>query len=166
MTFKKNQIEHGLSLAQRGIFSILVIAALSGCNTAPPLPKADISSSDWTVLQGEAVWKRDRSTPELAGELILATNVDGRAFVQFTKTPFPMVIAQSTSNIWEVQVPVQNKRYSGHGNPPKRLTWLYLPKLLAGDTPPRGWLWKTEEGGRWDLRKPKSGESLEGYLSQ
>ncbi|HVV01687.1 MAG TPA: hypothetical protein VHH88_10025 [Verrucomicrobiae bacterium] len=140
-------------------------AASIGCQTARPIPKADLSAPGWNIRQGEAIWKPDRQKPELAGDLLLATRPDGRVLVQFSKTPFPVVVAQKTSHMWEIRVPIQNKRYSGHGKPPRRLIWLYLPGILAGHAPPKGWHFKRLENDRWRLANPSTGETVEGYLS-
>jgi hypothetical protein len=106
-----------------------------------------------------------RDAPEIAGEVLLAHRADGRAFIQFTKTPFPFLIAQSTTNRWQLELPTQNRRYSGPGKPPKRLIWLYLPNVLSGAVPPKGWSWQNLEGGPWRLENEKTGEMLEGYLA-
>jgi hypothetical protein len=137
---------------------------LTGCRTTP-LPAVNLQGPDWAVREGQAVWKRNRAAPELAGEILVATGPGGREFVQFTKTPFPMIIAQRTSNHWQIEIPIQNKRYSGPGSPPVRLIWLYLPGLLAGHTPPRNWSWQALPDNRWRLQNQRSGETLEGYLS-
>jgi hypothetical protein len=117
------------------------------------------------VREGQAVWRRNATAPEIAGELLMATRTDGRRFVQFTKTPFPMIVAQSTTNHWQIEIPMQNKRYSGPGSPPKRLIWLYLPGLLSGEPPPKGWSWNQSADGSWRLENSRTGELLQGYLS-
>jgi hypothetical protein len=168
MTFKKNFIGGSSPLGGIAIFSSALLAAVlfAGCRTAAPLPPADLKQPGWKVQEGEAVWKHNRTTPELAGELMIATRDDGRVFVQFSKTPFPFIIAQKTANTWEIRVPTQNRRYSGHGKPPKRIIWLYLPELLQGGPPPKGWLWKRLPDNRWNLSNPASGESVEGYVGE
>ena len=78
----------------RGVFLCVLIAVLAtGCRTAPPLPPADFSAPGWRVQQGQAVWKPSSSRPELAGDLLLATNANGNFFIQFSKIPFPLVTA-------------------------------------------------------------------------
>src|SRR6266700_1968009 len=102
------------------VFQLLLVLALAllggaGCQTVPPLPAANFSQPGWTVRQGQAVWRIKKGAPEIAGEFLLATTTDGRAFAQFSKTPFPLITAQSTSDAWEIQQPAQNKRCSGRG---------------------------------------------------
>jgi hypothetical protein len=147
------------------LFGFILTASLCGCLSLRPLPKADISQPGWTIQQGQAVWKPPgRTTPEIAGELLLATNTDGSAFVQFTKTPFPFVIAQSTSNRWQLEIPPRNKRYTEPGKPSGRIVWFQLVNALAGKPLAKGWTWN-DSGTNWQLTN-SSGESLEGFLSQ
>jgi hypothetical protein len=148
------------------ILSILGTFLLFGCRSAAPLPAADFSQPGWKVRQGEAVWKRGPKGPELAGDLTLATAAPGRTVVQFSKTPFPIVTAQNTADAWEIQIPVQNKRHSGHGRPPHQIFWLYVPQMLAGEHPPRGWKVERLPDNHFRLHSWATGESLEGYLSE
>src|SRR5262245_42929000 len=105
------------------ILALLLPFCLAGCLTGPPLPRVDLSEPGWAVRHGEAVWRARRDAPEIAGEILLATNPDGRVFVQFTKTPFPFVIAQTAPGGWQIESPARNQRYSGRGAPPDRLIW-------------------------------------------
>jgi hypothetical protein len=141
-----------------------VLLSLTACSTTP-LPPVNLQQPGWTVREGQAVWKRDRTAPEIAGEVLVASDKNGQEFVQFTKTPFPMIIAQSASNHWQVEIPMQNKRYSGPGSPPARLIWLYLPRLLSGQPPPKNWSWNALADDRWQLENHRTGESISGYLS-
>ena len=129
-----------------------------------PLPKVNLSEPGWDIRQGQAVWQPARKSPEIAGELLLATHANGSTFVQFTKTPFPFAIAQTTSNGWQIEFPPQNRRYTGPGKPPGRIVWFQLCNALTGKPLARGWTW-LDSGTSWQL-KNSSGESLEGYLAQ
>ena len=173
--FKKNSIFHSIFL-QVGALShrrsaffwpllLAFMAALSGCQTIPTLPPVNLSEPGWSVRQGQAVWRSKKGAAEIAGELLVAVNPDGRSFVQFTKTPFPMVIAQTTSNSWQIQDVRKNKIYSFRGHPPARLLWLQLPRCLTGGSPPKNWKWERLENGSFRFQNLSSGESLEGYLS-
>lgn len=150
----------------RVVLLLLALLGVLGCRTAPPLPVANLKEPGWTVREGQAVWRRNHKAPEIAGDLLVATRNDGRAFVQFSKTPLPLVIAQSTPKNWEVEVPTQNKRYSGHGRPPARLIFLYLPRALLDEPLPKNWSWRRLENNGWHLENRSNGESLEGYFSQ
>ena len=90
---------------------------------------------------------------------------NGRAFVQFTKTPFPFVIAQVTTNVWQIESPTQNRTYSGHGSPPDRVIWFQPPRAMAGKSLPKRWHWKND-GANWTLENPSSGERLNGYFNE
>jgi hypothetical protein len=146
------------------IFSLLIAALTTGCLDTRPLGRADLSEPGWRLREGQAVWKMKKSAPELAGEILLATRADGRAYLQFTKTPFPFVIAQLTTNSWQFELPTQNRRYSGPGKGPARLPWLRLPGLLQGEAPAKGWQWTTPEANHWRLERLSSGEFIEGFL--
>ncbi len=149
------------------IFASLALLILggTGCRTVSVrIPPANLKEPGWTVHQGQAVWHIPRAGGrEIAGEVLVATRLDGRAFVQFTKSPFPLVIAQASSEAWAVEFPPQNKHYSGRGAPPKRIIWLYLPRVLEGKAPPKGWTWKEDSSG-WRLANPGNGEFIEGYF--
>lgn len=100
----------------------------------------------------------------MAGDLLLATHPDGRSVVQFTKTPFPFVVAQRTSQGWQAEFPTQNKKFSGRGNPPMRLGWLYLTDSLKGKLPPKSWTFERNDTN-WRMENKKSGEMMEGFLN-
>jgi hypothetical protein len=141
----------------------LVLA--TGCRILPTLPPADLSGPGWTIREGQAVWRLPAGKGEIAGEILVASQADGRAVVQFTKTPFTLVLAQATPERWETAFPTQERRYAGRGAPPRRLLWLHLPHVLAGGPLPQGWQWHEDEHG-WRLEHPGSGESLDGYFSR
>jgi hypothetical protein len=142
-----------------------LLLGLPACRTVPPLGPANLQTPGWTVRQGQAVWQRPHGAPELAGEILVGTGEDGRLVVQFSKNGFPLLIAQSRANDWQVELPIQNKRYSGRGLPPARLLILYLPRALAGLPLPQGWSWNTMANGGWRLENHRTGESLEGYFN-
>jgi len=137
---------------------------LTACRTLPPLPPVNLADPGWHIQQGQAVWRPRLHAPELAGDLLVATNLDGRILVQFTKTPVPFVVAQATSNTWQIQWVPQNKTYSGQGEPPRRLSWLYLPQCLSGHAVKSLELVRLAQG-QWRLSNSISGETLEGFLS-
>ena len=110
-------------------------------------------------------WHPPRRPPEIAGDLLVATRVDGSAFVQFTKTPFPFAVAQTTPAGWQIEIPPQNQRYAASGTPPARIIWFQLANALAGKPLAKNWTWHISENN-WQLKNSSSGESLQGYLSQ
>lgn len=143
----------------------LVLLVNGGCNTMAPMAPVDVSAPGWRVREGQAVWRKNRDAPELAGELLVATSDTGRTLVQFAKNPFPLIVAQQTPRSWEIQLPTQNRRYSGPGKPPARIIWLYLPGLIEGASPPKNWTWQGLGDHRWRLENTKTGQMLEGFLS-
>ncbi|MDB6067116.1 MAG: putative lipoprotein [Pedosphaera sp.] len=151
-----------------GAFSCLLLLAslcILGCQAIPPMPAVNLSESGWTTHQGQVVWRSKTAAPEIAGELVVASNPDGRTFVQFTKTPLPFIVAQATTNTWQIHIIPNNKTYSGHGLPPSRLSWLYLPRCLSGYPPPKFWSWHQTDANGWRLENSLTGEFLEGYLT-
>jgi hypothetical protein len=148
----------------------MVLAGISllgtaGCHTVGPLPPVDLKAPGWSVREGQAVWHRGEGI-EIAGEVLVALVPDGdRAWVQFMKTPFPIVQGQVVKSAWELEIPTENRRYSAPGHPPKRLLWLQLPRILRGEAPPKGLLWQTNSTG-WKLANLNSGESIEGYFAK
>lgn len=144
----------------------LIVFIQAGCaSLTRSLPPVNLQEPGWVVHQGQAVWKLPRSKQDIAGELTVALGPDGRSFLQFSKTPFPLVIGQTTANRWQIEFPPQNKRYAGSGSPPRRAMWLYLPRVLAGKSPPAHWSW-SNSNGNWRLSNPMTGESLEGFFAQ
>src|SRR6266513_1380446 len=81
-------------------WALLWILLGIGCRSLPPLPPANLSEPGWIVREGQAVWRPKKGAPEIAGEIMVATQNNGRTFVQFTKTPFPFVIARTETNSW------------------------------------------------------------------
>jgi hypothetical protein len=174
MMFKKNSmvVKNFLTSSARLHFDPACLAffllsglCLAGCQTIPPLPPVNLSDPGWTVRQGQAVWRRAPDAPEIAGELLVAVNPDGHSFVQFTKTPLPFVVAQTTSNSWQINFVPNNKIYSAHGHPPASLFWLHLPACLAGAPTPKHWHWERLKDGGFRFQNLSTGEFLDGYLN-
>ena len=137
---------------------------LAGCRTVPLLPPVNLAEPGWRIRQGQAFWRPAANRPELTGDLLVATHPDGRALVQFTKTPLPFIVAQATPDTWQIQFVPENKTYSGRGECPSRLIWLYLPKCLAGQAVKNLSFSRLPEG-KWRLANPLTGEILEGFLT-
>jgi hypothetical protein len=116
------------------------------------------------VKQGQAVWRMNRDAPEIAGEVLLASHSGGRTMVQFTKTPFPLVIAQFTPDSWHIESPARDLHYSGRGNPPSRVIWFQLARAIRNEPTGRNWSAEVAEEG-WRIENRFTGESLEGYLA-
>lgn len=142
---------------------MLTVAAISaGCRTVPSLPPADLSASGWRVQQGQAVWKPDQRRPELAGELLLATNAIGDCFVQFSKPPFTLATARLHDGHWQIEFGTGEHIWRGAGQPPPRFVWFQLPRALTGNSLKPDWNLQRREGNTWRLENARTGESLEG----
>lgn len=133
------------------------------CRTVP-LPPTDFSQPGWQVHQGQAVWKPTRNRPELAGDLLLATNNNGDYVVQFTKSPFTLATARMQNGAWQIQFGDGRHEFSGRGTPPKRFSWFQLPRVLNGAPPAPPWRYTPKPDNSWRLENPRTGESLEGYI--
>src|ERR1043166_898935 len=97
----------------KALAATLVLAAIS-CRTGPPLPPANLQQPGWQVRQGQAVWRLPHGQREIAGDVMVATKANGDgAFLQFSKTPFPLVIGQASADRWQMEFPPQNRRYAG-----------------------------------------------------
>lgn len=144
----------------------LVLLIFCGCQSlSRSLPAVNLQAPGWVLYQGQAVWKLPYSKRDIAGDVTVALGPEGRSFVQFSKTPFPLVIGQATAKRWQIEFPAQNKRYIGSGSPPRRAMWLYLPRVLAGKPFPKKWTWSDSKGS-WRLANPVSGEALEGFFAK
>jgi len=148
----------------RPLLPAALLICLTACRTVGVLPPVDLSEAGWTIRQGQALWRSRAGAPEIAGEILLATHPDGREFVQFTKSPFPLVAVQTTTNGWQLEAPVHNQRFSARGRPPARILWFQLPRAAAGSTLPGNWSWQNAPDG-WRLENQATGESLQGYFT-
>ncbi len=143
---------------------LAVLTLLCGCQTTTK-SLFTASGPGWHIQQGQALWRPKQGLPEFGGDLILATNADGWALIQFDKTPLSMVFAQTTPTRWFIRFPQQQYSFSGHGLAPTRFAWLYLPAALAGKPLPLTFHFERRRQGGWRLENTGTGEVLEGYLS-
>jgi hypothetical protein len=148
--------------AFRSFLIFAMLAWLTACKTAPKAVNLD--ETGWKILQGQAVWRAKEDAPEIAGELVMATNADGRTFVEFTKDPLPLVVGQTTTNSWQIEFVPQNRSFSGRGKPPARLGWLYLAGCTEGLPPPAHWRLQQTHYNRWRMEHPDRGEVLDWLL--
>lgn len=114
------------------------------------------------MQQGQAVWKPTRSRTELAGELLFATRTNGDFFVQFSKPPFNLAVAQVINGQWQIEFGNGERRWNGSGQPPARFAWFQLPSALAGRALKSNWCFTRPAPGTWRLENSRTGESLEG----
>lgn len=148
------------------LIGLAAVAGLlaAGCAT-PNLPPVDTSAAGWNVRFGQAVWHPRPEAPELAGELMLATNATGDFVLQFSKPPLDLVVAQRSGPRWTVAFPSEGRRYGGRGRGTHRLLWLHLADALGGRSLPGAVAFAPIQGDGWSLSNAKTGETLEGYLA-
>lgn len=153
-------------LARPSLWSVwLAVLVLScGCRTTTQ-SLFTASGPGWRVQQGQALWRPERGLPEFGGDLVLATGADGRALIQFDKTPLSMVFVQTTPDRWLIRFPQRQLGFTGHGPGPTRFAWLYLPAALAGKQLPSSLHFERKPDGGWRLANTRTGETLEGFLS-
>jgi len=143
---------------------LAALAMLAGCQSLPPDTPINLTEPGWSVRQGQALWRRNAADQGLGGELIVATNPDGRSLVQFLKTPVVIVTARTSVGRWRIEAP-PDYRKEGYGSPPSAAVWLHLARFLNGEPPPGRWTWQRHADGSWVLENHTTGERLEGYLS-
>ncbi|MCX6925690.1 MAG: hypothetical protein NT154_21135 [Verrucomicrobia bacterium] len=142
-----------------------VLVLLVGCRTLSQSPLFTASGPGWSVREGQALWRPGRGYPELGGELVVASHEDGRCAIQFTKTPLPLVLAQTTRTNWLIAFPPRRMSFTGRRAPPTRFAWLYLHAALADDPLPTAFGFQRKPDGGWRLENRRTGESVEGFLA-
>lgn len=140
---------------------LLAVALAAGCKSVPPLPPADLSGAGWRVQHGQAVWKPGAQRAELAGDLLVATNANGRMFVQFVKDPFPLATAQAHRDRWQIDFAAGRRSWRGGGAPPNLFLWFQLPAALRGEKLKGSWKFFCSTDV-WRIENPRRGEWLEG----
>jgi hypothetical protein len=146
--------------------ALLAIAMFaSGCRTITGTSLFTTTGTGWHVQQGQALWRPGRGMPELGGDLVMASDEDGRCAIEFAKTPMSLVSAQTTRTNWLIQFPAGQMVFTGHRQPPTRFGWLYLHAALGGEPLPQPLRFERKPDGGWRLENTRTGETLEGFLS-
>jgi hypothetical protein len=129
--------------------SLVIVALISlvlvGCASLPQknLAPLDTSAPGWTVRQGQAIWKPGEDKPEIAGDVVVSLHPSAGSYVQFSKT-LPILSGRLAPEGWEFHTIPEEKRYSGGGNPPRRIVWLQMLRVLEGQ----------EISDRWNVAHP------------
>jgi len=142
----------------------LLVACLTGCQTIGTIKPINLAEPGWRVRQGQAVWRMPGNRPELAGEITFAVHTNGTCFVEFSKTPFTMVLAKCGATRWEIEFPPQKLFFGGGGVPPTQFAWLQLCRVLGGKEPRPKWHFEQRADGSWRLENARSKEAVEGFL--
>lgn len=145
--------------------ALWLVLVLAGCRTAPPLPPANLAAPGWQMQQGQAIWKANFNRPELAGDLLVATNAHGEMLVQFIKEPFPLATAQTTAEQWQIDFAAGRRSWRGRGKPSRWFLWFHIPAALRDEPLPRPWRF-SRKADSWRLENPRRGEWLEGRFYQ
>ncbi len=144
---------------------LCALVVLAGCSTTSRPIFSDTAGPGWSVRQGQAVWRPNSRLPELAGEVVMASHPDGAFSLEFSKTPFSLVRAQTTRTNWFIQFPPQHISLRGRGAPLTRFAWLQLPAALTGQPLPRTLHFDNKPDGGWRLVNTRSGETIEGFFT-
>jgi hypothetical protein len=126
------------------MFWMALCTGISGCARSIVMPEVDLSSSQWRVWSGQALWEPGRNQPAVVGEILLALHDTGDTYINLAKPPLDIFTAQTHHRSWSVHLIENDKAYRGRGTPPKQFIWFYLPALLAD----RGSL-----DARWQVEK-------------
>ena len=95
----------------------------------------------------------------------MASHEDGRRVIHFTKTPLPVVLAQTAPGRWYIEFPPRRLSFSGTQTPPARFIWFQLAAALEGKPLAKEVRFERRPDGGWRLENARSGESLEGFLT-
>jgi len=151
MRFGANPLLSGIAIALLLTF---------GCRTAPKAAPVDLSQPGWQLRQGQALWRSKRESPEIAGEVVLAVNQNGRSFLQFLKNPLPLLSADVGPDDWHIEFIPEKRNFSGRGIPPKRLLWLHLLRALQQMPLPRDLDFRKDDDGAFHIENPRTGERI------
>ena len=143
----------------------LIVATVVGCATAR-FPEADLSSVGWTVRTGQAVWRPGSDRPPVAGEVILARHTNGDVLVNFSKPPLSIFTARTVGPRWSLDIVAEARSHAGRGSPPRRFVWFFLPQILDGSAPPRGWTVTDTAVGALRLQHLARGETIDLVLDR
>ena len=116
----------------RAALLLLLPFVFVSCRTIPPLPPVDLAESGWKLHQGQAIWRTKRDAPEVAGEILFATNPRGDTMLQLTKNPLPFVTVRTLGESWQIDFVPKRRQFSGKGTPSTRLLWIHLARALMG----------------------------------
>lgn len=103
-----------------------------GCAHAPVMSEVDLSTAQWRVWSGQALWEPGREQPSVVGEVLLALHETGDTYINLAKPPLEIFAAQTHGRTWSVHLIENDKTHRGRGKPPKQFIWFYLPSVLAG----------------------------------
>ena len=133
---------------------------LTGC-MGPKLGPVDLREPGWVVRESQVVWRPRREAPELVGELMVATNPDGRRLVQISKQSLPLVTAQQSALGWNLSSTLRRGRFGGPLPATDRVPWFQFSALPP--TSPTSIRWKLERhtNGWWRLSNFNTGEQVE-----
>lgn len=151
----------GILALWAGLSGLVLVTA--GCRSLPEFPPVDLTHASWQTREAQVLWEPKTGAPPLVCELLVGLQPGGLTYVQLTKNPFPLMVARTTPQGWELTIPPQDKRYSGPGMPPARVGLFQVARALSGQPLAQGWTWSEPEPGTFSLVRPSTGERLSGH---
>jgi hypothetical protein len=151
-------------LPRRWLLAAALFGLLAGCATPPATPPRPGGGAVAALRQGQAGWRRDARSAEIAGELLWATTADG-GLLEFSKTPFAVALVQSDAARWRAEFALVGRSVGGKLPGPTGLGWLRLEQAFLGNPAPPPWEFSDGPDGRFKLENPNTGESIKGFLA-
>src|SRR4051794_35931045 len=155
-----------LAQIQKATAFLILLALGAGCRSVPAPGPIDISQPGWRGRQGQALLGKKANAPEIAGEIILATNASQRAFVQFLKNPPPLLTAEIAPRHWQIEFIPEKRHYAGPGRPPRRLLWLQLLANLQQSQAKPPLSFNKMDDGSFRIEDHKTGERITLFLNE
>lgn len=143
-------------------FLLLCSFFLFGCRT-PSFPPVNLSTPSWQTRTGQAIWKPDRTKPEIVGDLVISSDQNGNAYLEFSKA-FPIVHAWLSPEGWQIEYPPQHKHYAAPGKPPGRISWLQFLRAATGFQVAPGWKISARDESAITLSNLTTGELIEAHF--
>ena len=119
---------------------LLAIGLLSaGCATLTPVKPVDLTQPGWSVWTGQAVWLPPDQPEAIAGDLLVASDQDGKRLIILTKPPITIFTAQTDQDTWQLNLTGQPRERRGRLPAPRQFAWFAIPDLLQDGLSPPGW---------------------------
>ena len=134
------------------------IAWVTSCVSHSPAPDLDLDSPGWRVRTGQALWAAEGGDRPIAGDIVIALNEDGGAWIDFSTSSVPVFQARISGDYWWIDMFLKDKHWSGRGDPPARFVWFAVIDAVFESEPPRNWEAAVTAFNEWTISKPGDGE--------
>ena len=148
----------------RYLFLLFILLLAAGCKTTAKTTGPEPAPAEVVAGKGQVVWKQNSQAEELVADLQVEVTKSGGITLQVLKGPYLFLSGHASKKDWWVELPAEERKYSGRGSPPPQLSWLHLARCFGGHAPLTGWQWTLKGDGSWKFSHRGTGESFEGYL--